>query len=125
MNVTAIAVYAGNLGSNPPAHTALVDYVFDAASPIVPEDGGGAGFTLDLAATGMGGVSADPDQAVYACGDLVTLTATAQPGWSFTGWQGDVPSSSLNPLVIQMDADRAILAVFEQGLRHARRTGVR
>lgn len=37
--VTAAGVYAGNAGTAPPAHTALVDYFFNAASPIVPEDG--------------------------------------------------------------------------------------
>ncbi|MFC1889945.1 putative metal-binding motif-containing protein, partial [Thermodesulfobacteriota bacterium] len=37
MTVTAVGVYAGNGPSTP--HTVLIDYFFDAASPIDPEDG--------------------------------------------------------------------------------------
>jgi hypothetical protein len=36
MNVTAVGVYAGNSPST--AHTAIVDYFFNTASPIIPED---------------------------------------------------------------------------------------
>ncbi|MHC5028861.1 MAG: DUF1349 domain-containing protein, partial [Planctomycetota bacterium] len=39
MPVRAVGVYAGNAGASPPAHTALVDYVFNTSSPIEPEDG--------------------------------------------------------------------------------------
>jgi hypothetical protein len=38
LTVTEVGVFAGNAGSGAPAHTALVDYVFDTAAPIVPED---------------------------------------------------------------------------------------
>jgi regulation of enolase protein 1 (concanavalin A-like superfamily) len=37
--VTAVGVFAGNAGSNPPAFTGAIDYVFNTAAPIVPEDG--------------------------------------------------------------------------------------
>lgn len=37
--VTAVGPYAGNAGANPPEHTALIDFVFDALRPIFPEDG--------------------------------------------------------------------------------------
>lgn len=40
MVVRRVGVYAGNAGSSPPSHTALVDYFFNTRSPIVPEDGG-------------------------------------------------------------------------------------
>ena len=39
--ITKIGPYAGNTGSPPPANTVNVDYFFNTASPIVPEDGGG------------------------------------------------------------------------------------
>lgn len=42
LTVTAAGVYAGNAGTSPPAHRALVDYFFDGASRIVPEDGAAA-----------------------------------------------------------------------------------
>jgi hypothetical protein len=37
--VTAVGVFAGNAGSSAPAHTAVVDYFFNTASPIISEDG--------------------------------------------------------------------------------------
>jgi len=40
--VSQVGVFAGNFGSGgspAPAHTALVDYFFNTASPIIPEDG--------------------------------------------------------------------------------------
>lgn len=36
--VTAAGVFAGNAGSSAPQHTAIVDYFFNTASPISPED---------------------------------------------------------------------------------------
>lgn len=38
--VSKVGVYGGNAGSPAPAFDAVVDYVFETASPIVPEDGG-------------------------------------------------------------------------------------
>ena len=35
--VSQVGVFAGNTGSNPP-HTAVVDYFFNTAVPVVPED---------------------------------------------------------------------------------------
>jgi regulation of enolase protein 1 (concanavalin A-like superfamily) len=47
MTVAKVGPYAGNAGSPPPAWTATVDYFFNTASPIVPEDGG-TGVTTTL-----------------------------------------------------------------------------
>ncbi|MBE0597755.1 MAG: hypothetical protein IH614_10835 [Desulfuromonadales bacterium] len=52
-----VGVYAGNSGSPAPAHTALIDYVFDTAAPIVPEDGSGG---LDLTAPTISNISITP-----------------------------------------------------------------
>nr|MDJ0737519.1 Ig-like domain-containing protein [Nostocaceae cyanobacterium] len=38
INVSEIGVFAGNAGGNSPAYTAVVDYFFNTATPIVPED---------------------------------------------------------------------------------------
>lgn len=40
LRVSSVGVAAGNSGAPAPAFTALVDYVFNTASPISPEDGG-------------------------------------------------------------------------------------
>ena len=38
LTVSEIGPFAGNSGSSPPGHTAVIDYVFDTNSPITPED---------------------------------------------------------------------------------------
>ncbi|MCL7413723.1 MAG: DUF1349 domain-containing protein, partial [ANME-2 cluster archaeon] len=38
LTVTSIGPFIGNAGSSPPAFTGLIDYFFNAASPIIPED---------------------------------------------------------------------------------------
>ncbi len=70
-------------------------------------------FTLSVNTTGNGSVSKNPDQTVFNDGETVDLTATADPGWTFTGWSGDA-SGSANPLTVTMDADKNITATFTQ-----------
>jgi hypothetical protein len=41
IDVRRVGVYAGNSGSPAPAFTAIVDYFFNAATPIIPDDGVG------------------------------------------------------------------------------------
>ncbi|WP_200906179.1 glycosyl hydrolase family 28-related protein, partial [Limnoraphis robusta] len=38
LNVTSVGTFAGNAGNNAPAFTSQVDYFFNTAAPIVPED---------------------------------------------------------------------------------------
>jgi regulation of enolase protein 1 (concanavalin A-like superfamily) len=116
LDVTAVGPFAGN--SNPstastPAHTAVVDYLFEASAPIVPEDGGGqaGSHTLTTQADGPGTVVRSPDQPTYAAGQAVTLTATPDPGATFTGWSGAVTGGG-NPVVVTMDGDKAVTATF-------------
>ncbi|MDH3707467.1 MAG: fibronectin type III domain-containing protein, partial [Acidimicrobiia bacterium] len=108
MTVSGVGVFAGNSAGT--AHTALVDYFFNNASPIVPEDGGG-GYVLTLGTQGNGSVSADPSQASYAPGTNVDLTATPDPGWVFDEWQGDVAGNQ-NPVQVTMNDDVNATAVF-------------
>ncbi len=53
LTTSAIGVFAGNAGSNPPAHTAIIDYFFNTASPISPEDGGGSADTTPPVISGV------------------------------------------------------------------------
>jgi uncharacterized repeat protein (TIGR02543 family) len=112
--VTAVGVYAGNDGTtsnNAPAHTGLIDYFFNVASPVVPEDGGQSTLTTDV--SGSGTVTKDPDKSTYLCGETVVLTATADPGWSFTGWSGDLVVT-VNPATLVMTRSQVITATFIQ-----------
>ena len=44
-------------------------------------------YTLDVTIVGQGTVTKAPNQTTYHLGDVVTLTAAAADGWSFTGGQ--------------------------------------
>jgi uncharacterized repeat protein (TIGR01451 family)/uncharacterized repeat protein (TIGR02543 family) len=68
-------------------------------------------YTLTVNVVGDGSVDVDPHQTTYHYGDVVELTATANPGWSFDGWSGDL-SGSDNPETITMNGDRTVTATF-------------
>ena len=57
-------------------------------------------------------VTKNPDQASYAAGTVVTLTAAPIDGYQFTGWTGSV-SSTTNPLSVTMDGKKTITANFQ------------
>ncbi len=67
-------------------------------------------YTLTLLTNGDGTAAADP-VGPYNYGEVITLTATADPGWSFTDWSGDVISTT-NPVQITMDANKVVTATF-------------
>ena len=114
LSVNAVGPYAGNHynGATSPAHTAVIDYFFNMQSPIEPEDGA-AGPVLNVNVSGGGTVSVDPEQSFYTCDELVELTATADAGWQFAGWSGDL-SGSDNPASLTMDADKTVTATFSE-----------
>jgi hypothetical protein len=68
-------------------------------------------YTLEVNVVGDGAVDKDPDQAAYVHGDVVTLTANPDPGWSFAGWSGDLVSA-VSPDTITMDGDKVVTATF-------------
>jgi hypothetical protein len=111
LSVTSVGVFAGNAGSTPPAHTAVVDYFFNTAMPIIPEDGSSPGSSLVVDVTGPGSVTADPDKSSYFCGEEVTLTAVPDPGAVFDGWSGAVTSAD-SSITVAMSADRSLTASF-------------
>ncbi len=67
-------------------------------------------FTLTVNATN-GSVTKNPNQATYASGTSVQLTATPNTGFNFTSWSGDA-SGSANPLTVVMNANKNITANF-------------
>ena len=66
--------------------------------------------TTSLPAIG-GTVLHDPVQNCYDDGSQVTLTATPETGYEFSGWSGDA-SGTQNPLTITMDGDKNLVANF-------------
>lgn len=71
--------------------------------------------TLAVEVVGEGTVELDPAGGMYWIDTPVTLTAQPAPGWSFTGWQGDLVSKQ-NPLPVNMETDLALRATFIQAL---------
>ncbi|PYJ03506.1 MAG: hypothetical protein DME25_12050, partial [Verrucomicrobia bacterium] len=67
--------------------------------------------TLTANATEGGTISRNPDQPTYSPNSTVTLTATPDPGFSFTGWSGDA-SGTTNPLDVLMTTNKTITASF-------------
>ncbi len=113
MTTTQVGLMAGNAGSNPPAHTAVFDYFFNTASPVVNEDQGAvpADLTLDITVVGGGTVNVTPSAPTYSCGEAVTLDAIPDPDNEFDAWSGDI-SSTDNPLNIVMTSNVAVTATF-------------
>lgn len=81
---------------------------FAPATAVVPPT-----YTLTTSvAGGVGGtVSSNPNLSQYPQATGVLLTATAQTGYSFSGWTGDYTSTA-NPLPITMDSNRNVVANF-------------
>ena len=67
-------------------------------------------YTLNVIATN-GTVTKNPNQTIFNYGSSVSLNATADPGYTFTGWSGDA-SGSANPLTVTMNGDKNITAIF-------------
>jgi len=68
-------------------------------------------YTLATNVSGSGSIALDPPGAVYDSSSVVTLSATPDPGYAFTGWSGDL-SGSANPGNVVMDANKTVTAVF-------------
>lgn len=68
-------------------------------------------YNLTVTTSGSGTVTKNPNQATYASGSIVSLTATPAAGQNFIGWSG-AASGTTNPLAITMDSSKAITANF-------------
>jgi uncharacterized repeat protein (TIGR02543 family) len=70
-------------------------------------------FSLEVSAEGNGSVQVNPDKDQYGYNEEVTLQATPEDGWEFSGWSGALGGDQ-NPSVIMMDSDKQITATFEE-----------
>ena len=68
-------------------------------------------YTLTVNTIGHGSVVSDPVQSTYHYSAVVTLTATADLGWTFTGWSGAL-SGMDNPDTVTMDSSKTVVATF-------------
>jgi hypothetical protein len=70
-------------------------------------------YTLEVNTVGSGSVTKNPNQATYEYNDVVTLTASANAGWTFSSWGGDL-SGNQNPKTITMTSNKVVTATFTQ-----------
>jgi endoglucanase len=68
-------------------------------------------YQLTLSSGGNGSVSASPSQSTYVSGTQITVTATADEGYSFDKWSGDFTSTS-NPFTFNIIQNTQLEAVF-------------
>jgi len=68
-------------------------------------------YTLAITLVGLGSVMKTPDNTSYHYDDVVTLNATADPGWSFAGWSGNL-SGMINPINLTIDGNKEVTATF-------------
>jgi hypothetical protein len=116
MVVTKSGVFAANhggtTGQTSPAHTAIVDYFFNTAAPIQPEDGTDLNnLKVTVNKVGQGTVNLSPAKPGYACGENVTLTAVPANGWVFSGWSGDI-SGTNSSAQLTVSRNHTVTATF-------------
>ncbi len=70
---------------------------------------GGTNFALSTSATAGGTIA--PGSGSYSSGTVVTVTATANSGFVFSGWSGAL-SGTTNPTTITMNAAKSVTANF-------------
>jgi hypothetical protein len=69
-------------------------------------------YTLSVTSN-HGSISKNPDKAKYEIGEEVTLTAIADVGYEFVGWNGDVSGAHSN-VVLKMNGNKNVIANFEK-----------
>ncbi len=119
ITLTGVGPFAGNAGAAPPAFTALVDYVFDTASPLDPEDG-------SVAPQGPT-ITTQPQSQTVVAGQSVTFTVAASGAEPlFYQWQRDtVPidgattSSYTIPATSSADSGVSFRCVVTNGVSSA------
>jgi hypothetical protein len=69
------------------------------------------GLDLQVSPAGSGNVQANPNGKCFNPGTMVTLTAFAGVGYTFSNWSGDATGST-NPLTVTMNSSMSITANF-------------
>ena len=67
--------------------------------------------TLNIIVNGQGSVEKTPESPIYGSGKIVSLKATPNSGYTFSGWSGDA-SGTTNPIQITMNGNKSVTATF-------------
>jgi hypothetical protein len=73
-------------------------------------------YTVTVSPSTGGSVALSPSGGVYASGTTLTVTATPQSGYRFSGWGGAL-SGTQNPTTLLVDADKTLSASFTPEVR--------
>jgi regulation of enolase protein 1 (concanavalin A-like superfamily) len=109
LSVASVGAFVGNAGTRLPQHNGVIDYFFNTAAPIVPEDQDHYTVTVNVA--GDGKVTKNPEKSFYSLGEEVELTAIAGSGVNFSGWGGDL-SGRNNQAKLTVAGDHIVKATF-------------
>jgi len=78
------------------------------------ESGGTAttySLTTSVSPSGAGSVTRSPNATTYTSGTVVTLTAVASSGYTFTGWSGDAGGTATS-VTVTMSSNKTVTANF-------------
>ncbi|EKD40273.1 MAG: Serine protease [uncultured bacterium] len=78
---------------------------------LVTAMGNSTDYTLATSVTPTGTGTISPANGIYSPGTVVTLTATSNSGYAFTGWGGDC-SGTVNTCNVLMDNNKSVTAGF-------------
>jgi hypothetical protein len=72
--------------------------------------------TLSISISGQGTTRPGPASYVKSLGKKYTVTAIANPGYTFSGWSGNIPEAQkkTNPLIVLMEYDTSLIARFKK-----------
>lgn len=70
-------------------------------------------YVIEREVVGNGSIVLDPNQEQYGEGDVVTVTAVADPGWRFLRWE-EALTTSTNPAQLEILGPVLLRAVFEE-----------
>jgi UDP-N-acetylglucosamine acyltransferase len=68
-------------------------------------------YTLTLNVVGRGSIERTPRSSAEHAHELLQLTARAEPGWGFVGWNGGLCGNS-NPVEVVLDDNKTVTATF-------------
>jgi len=98
--------WSGDLSGTSNPATIIMD-----ASKVVTATFSAIDYNVIVETIGQGVVNVTPEQPAYHYGDVITLTATASPGWAFTNWGGAL-SGTTNPITTTVTGNLLTNATF-------------
>src|SRR3972149_2055069 len=67
--------------------------------------------TVNISPTAGGSVTKNPNKTSYISGETVTLTATANSGYTFSRWSGGATGTT-SPVTVTMNGNKTVTANF-------------